>query len=124
VDISEIVKSHKKSRCIATVALNKKGVPLEYGVADVEGSRIIRFREKPIVENLVNAGIYAFEPKIFDYIQEKDDFASNVFPRLLEKGESINSFIFSDYWLDVGRTADYEQINQLISIIELVEKMK
>ena len=124
VEIAEIVRQHKKSGCIATVALNKKGVPLEYGVADVEGGQITRFREKPIVENLVNAGIYVFEPKIFDYIGEKDDFAADVFPRLLEKGEKINSFVFSDYWLDIGRTTDYEQINQFISIIELVEKMK
>ena len=84
----------------------------------------MRFREKPIVENLVNAGIYVFEPKIFDYIKEGDDFANNVFPRLLEKREKIGGFVFTDYWLDIGRTADYEQINNYISIIELVGKTK
>src|SRR3989338_4008775 len=60
----------KKEGGIATVALNRKGIPLEYGVADLEGSRIVRFREKPIVENLVNSGVYVFEPKIFSYMKE------------------------------------------------------
>lgn len=124
IDIAKLVEFHRKQGGIATVALNRKGIPLEYGVADLEGSRIARFREKPIVENLVNSGVYVFEPKIFDYIHVGDDFANDVFPLLLEKKEKISGFIFADYWLDIGRTTDYEQINQLISIIDLTKGMK
>ena len=124
VDIAKIVEFHKKHGAIATVALNRKGVPLEYGVADLEGGRIVRFREKPIVENLVNTGIYVFEPRVFSYIKEKEDFANNVFPRLLDKGEKVFGYVFSDYWLDIGRATDYEQINQLISVIDLTKGMK
>jgi len=124
IDVKALVAFHKKQGGIATVALNRKGIPLEYGVADLEGSTIVRFREKPIVENLVNSGVYVFEPKIFDYIKEGDDFANNVFPALLEKKERISGFIFADYWLDIGRTTDYEQINQLISVIDLTKGMK
>ncbi len=124
IDIAKLVEFHKKQGGVATVALNRKGIPLEYGVADLEGSRIIRFREKPIVENLVNSGVYVFEPKIFSYIKEGDDFANDVFPLLLSKKERISGFIFADYWLDIGRTTDYEHINQLISIIDLTKGMK
>ncbi len=121
-DIRKIVDFHKKKGGIATVALNKKGVPIEYGVADMKNNQIVRFREKPIIENLVNAGIYVLEPKIFNYIKEGEDFARDVFPRLLEKREKVFGFVFSDYWLDIGRTTDYEQINHLMSIIDLKKK--
>ncbi|MCX8174992.1 MAG: nucleotidyltransferase family protein [Candidatus Micrarchaeota archaeon] len=124
IDIASLVRFHKREGAIATVALNRKGVPLEYGVADVEGSRIVRFREKPIVENLVNSGVYAFEPRIFQYIKEGDDFANDVFPLLLQKKEKVSGFVFTDYWLDIGRTTDYEHINQLISVIDLTKKMR
>jgi NDP-sugar pyrophosphorylase family protein len=124
VDISKIAAFHKKSGYISTIALNKKGIPLEYGVADLEGDRIVRFREKPIVENLINAGIYIFEPGIFKYIKPNEDFANEVFPRLLASNEKIGGYIFSDYWLDIGRTTDYEEINQYISIIDLTKGMK
>jgi len=121
VDLHKFYEYHKKTPGIATIALKRTGVPLEYGIAHVgKNNRIIRFEEKPIVQNLVNAGMYAFEPKIFDYINEYDDFANNVFPRLLAKGEIIDGFIFDDYWLDIGRTSDYEQLNQTISTIDLV----
>ena len=124
VEIAKIIDFHKKHKAIATLALNRKGVPLEYGVADMEGERIVRFREKPIVENLINTGVYVLEPEIFEHIKPGDDFATDVFPSLLEKGERINGYLFTDYWLDIGRTTDYEHINQFISVIELAEKLK
>lgn len=121
VDMRKFYEYHKKTPGIATVALKRTGVPLEYGIAHLDKSnRIVRFDEKPIVENLINAGIYAFEPKIFNYISEYDDFAKNVFPRLLAKKEIMDGFVFDDYWLDIGRISDYEQLNQTISTIDLV----
>lgn len=124
LEIKDLIGFHKKNKRIATLALNKKGVPLEYGVADMKGDEIIRFREKPIVENYVNTGVYVFEPEIFEYIKPGEDFANHVFPRLIEKGEKIGGFVFSDYWLDIGRTTDYEHINHYISIIDLTKAMK
>lgn len=124
LDIKDLLEFHKRHKRVATIALNRKGVPLEYGVADLEGGDIVRFREKPIVENFVNTGVYVFEPEIFDYIKPGEDFASHVFPRLIEKGGKIGGFVFSDYWLDIGRAMDYEHINQYISVIELVRSME
>jgi len=125
LDIAAVIAAHKKSGNIATIALNKKGVPLEYGVADLDASgNIVRFREKPIVENFVNAGLYVFEPEIFKYIKPGEDFANNVFPRLLQSGKKIGGYVFTDYWLDIGRTTDYEHINQSISVIDLALGMK
>lgn len=124
LDVAKVVEFHKKHQALATIALNKKGVPLEYGVADLEGERILRFREKPIVENYVNTGVYVFEPEIFEHIKPREDFANDVFPRLLEKKLKVCGFVFSDYWLDIGRTTDYEHINQFISVIDLTKALK
>lgn len=124
VKIADIIGFHGRNKAMATIALNRKGVPLEYGVADLEGERIVRFREKPIVENYVNTGVYVLEPGIFGHIRQKEDFAADVFPRLLGKNERINGYVFSDYWLDIGRTTDYEHINQFISVIELALKVQ
>lgn len=121
VDVKKVLEHHRKKGGIATIALKRTGIPLEYGVAHTDkDGRIIKFEEKPIVQNLVNAGIYAFEPKIYDYIRERDDFANDVFPKLLASGEKIYGHIFDDYWLDIGRTVDYEQLNQTISVMDLI----
>ncbi|MDD5317363.1 MAG: nucleotidyltransferase family protein [Candidatus ainarchaeum sp.] len=123
VELRALFAYHRRTPGIATLALKRTGVPLEYGVAHLDGKgRIARFDEKPIVENLVNAGMYAFEPEVFDYISEYDDFAKNVFPKMLAGNEVLDAYVFDDYWLDIGRTADYEQLNETISTIELVTR--
>lgn len=125
INLKQMYSYHKKQGGMATVALKRTGVPLEYGVAKLdERERIMAFEEKPIVRNFVNAGVYVFEPKIFDYIKPKDDFARNVFPRLLAEKQQINGFVFDDYWLDIGRPSDYEKVNEMITLMEMVGEME
>lgn len=121
VNPQKLAELHKKKGAMATIALRRTGIPLEYGVAhaDEEG-RILRFEEKPIVQNLVNAGLYCFEPEIFKYIKSGYDFAQDVFPQLLKDKKRIYGYIFEEYWVDIGRVPDYEQLNQIISIVDLV----
>ncbi len=121
VSIKKMLDFHKKQGGIATVAFKRAGVPLEYGIAHVDGSgRVSAFQEKPIITNLVNSSLYVFEPEIFKYIKPKEDFAKNVFPRLMASKGKINAYVFDDYWLDIGRTSDYDKINEMISVFELV----
>ncbi|MCG2737907.1 MAG: NDP-sugar synthase, partial [Candidatus Methanoperedenaceae archaeon] len=88
-----------------------------------ENSRILRFKEKPkkheIFSNLANAGAYALELEILDYI--KPGFVSmerEVFPNVLDKG--MYGFKFEGYWLDTGRASDY--INAHKILLEMREK--
>ncbi len=107
IRLKKLMESHRKSKAVATIALTKQEMQLEYGIVELEGNDIVEFSEKPRYEFFINTGIYAFEPEIFGYIKEKDDFAKQVFPRLLAAKKKINSFVFDEYWVDVGRVGDY-----------------
>ncbi|NYZ77645.1 nucleotidyltransferase family protein, partial [Candidatus Micrarchaeota archaeon] len=120
ISLKEMLAQHKKSGCIATIALLKGKIPIEYGVAEVKDGRVVEFKEKPLIENLYNVAIYAFEPGIFKYIREKEDFAKNVFPRMLKAGEKINAYIFEkEVWYDIGRVVDYERLNKELKMKEI-----
>jgi|SRR5208283_92473 len=124
IDLADMLKSHKKSGAIATVALFRKKSPLEYGVATIEGGRISGFAEKPLIEHNFNTAIYIFEPEIFDYIKGKEDFAKDVFPRLLEAKKPINAYVFEGVWFDIGRVSDYERFVEMFSVIRLLQDLK
>ncbi len=125
IDLQKFYEYHKKKGGIATIALKMRGTPVEYGIVELnEDNSVQQFKEKPILTNLVNAGIYMFEPEIFDYIKEKEDFAKNVFPRLLKDGKKIYGYQFTEYWMDVGRVHDYEMMNSILSVAELAIKLK
>jgi NDP-sugar pyrophosphorylase family protein len=124
IDLKDMVEQHRKSGAIATIALLKAKLPLQFGVAEVKDGLVTTFKEKPLLEHLYNVAIYVFEPKIFDYIKPKEDFAKHVFPRMLEKGERINAYVFDDVWFDIGQISEYERLNEEFDTFRLLKDLK
>lgn len=105
--LKEMLASHKKSRCIATIGTLQHKTKINYGVIHTrQDGKVIKFEEKPVISYTINTGIYLLEPEIFNFINEKDDFAKDVFPRLLSKGKCINTFPVQE-WTDIGNLEDY-----------------
>lgn len=116
VDIGELYDFHKKRGAAATIALTEVDDPTQFGIVGIDGTgRIERFKEKPSEEeafsNLINAGIYLLEPKVFNYYprNRKVDFACDLFPELLRSGEKLYGKKISGFWLDIGRPSDLIQ---------------
>lgn len=117
-DVSALLARHRATGGIATMAVKRVSDPSLYGVvvAD-ESGRVTGFQEKPprdeALSNLCNCGIYAFEPRIFDYVPPQTfvDWATDVFPRLLASGEPFYLWELDSYWNDVGNIDAYRQGN-------------
>jgi NDP-sugar pyrophosphorylase family protein len=111
IDLKAMASAHKKSGAIATVALLKHTTKIPYGVAKTKDGLITEFEEKPELEHYINTGIYVLSPEIFKYIHEKEDFAKDVFPRLLKRKEKIGAFkVDKGVWIDIGRLEEYEKL--------------
>lgn len=112
IDFKKMADAHKKSGAIVTIAAKTIHTPVEYGVIEVSAKgQISGFKEKPVLENLINTGIYILEPEALEYIKPKEDFAKNVFPRILEAGKKLQAYkMEKEYWLDIGRVSDYERV--------------
>ena len=115
VDLTEAVHMHKKRGALATAILQAVD-PQEvhkYGVVQcAENGQIEAFQEKPKVEeaisNLINSGIYLFEPAIFDHIPDNQvfDIGGDLFPALAEKKLPFYGHEMDFQWLDIGKTED------------------
>jgi NDP-sugar pyrophosphorylase family protein len=112
LDFGRFLAFHRESGSIATIAMHKRRVKIDLGVIELDGSdtRIARYIEKPTHQYLVSMGIYAFEPRIIDYIPRGEylDFPDLVHV-LLRAGERVSGFPFDGYWRDLGNHEDYEQ---------------
>src|SRR3989344_3933845 len=85
INIARMFRLHRRKGALGTLALTTVDDPSHYGVARLDGSRIIEFVEKPSnpPSNLINAGFYIMEPEIIDMIP--NGFAmleKDVFPKL------------------------------------------
>lgn len=112
INMKDMVKQHKKSRTIATICVVRHKTIIEYGTVKFGNGLIEEFIEKPAIENYINAGVYVFEPEIFEYIKNGEDFAKDVFPRLLNTGKKIGVYIHNGKWQDIGRVSDYERLKE------------
>lgn len=116
LNFSDLIQFHKNNDAIATIALNKRNVRIDFGIVDVDSTSIIKkYTEKPTIEHLVSMGVYVFEPEVLKYIKtgEKLDFPVLI-NTLINNGETIKGFVFDGYWLDIGRPEDYEKANKEI----------
>ncbi len=112
INIPRMFRLHKRKDALATLALTTVEDPSHYGVARLDGSRIIEFVEKPKKEdapsNLINAGFYIMEPEVIDMIP--DGFSmleQDVFPKLAKLGR-LRGFPFAGQWFDIGTIERYK----------------
>jgi len=113
IDLRAMYDFHRKNKAAVTIALTTVSDPSQYGVAKLEGGRILEFVEKPKKEeapsNLINSGLYIMEPEVIGMIKpgfcmlEKD-----VFPQLARQGR-LFGFPFSGQWFDTGNMERYEK---------------
>jgi len=119
INYSELVNYHKRSGAIATLALKKRAVKIDFGVPEVdEANSIVGYTEKPEIDYLVSMGVYAFEPRVLKYIRAKEylDFP-DLIKKLISNGETVKGYVYDGYWLDIGRPDDYVRANREIEEI-------
>ncbi|WP_297552674.1 NDP-sugar synthase [Thermococcus sp.] len=127
LDLRALYEYHKKKKALATIALSEVDDPTQYGIAIIdENGRIQQFKEKPrpeeVFSNLVNAGIYVFEPEAFDHVPKNKnfDFSKDLFPRMLKNDLPLYGFPFKEYWNDVGRPSSYLQATEDVFLGRLI----
>ena len=114
LDLGGLMDFHASRDSIATVALARRSVQIDFGVVHLDDQqRLTGWSEKPELSYLVSAGIYAFDPGALEYVPAGERFdLPQLVMRLVEKGELVNTYIHEGYWLDIGRPEDYQRANQ------------
>jgi len=113
VDMDDMYEFHKTNHKICTIALTTVDDPSNFGVALMNGNKIITFVEKPSRDSapskLIHAGVFIVEPEIIKYVP--DGFSileQDVFPKLA-KNDNLVGYVFSGQWLKINSPEDLEQ---------------
>lgn len=114
LDLTAMLKFHKKKKSKITIALTPVEDPRAYGLVVLdENGKIQQFTEKPetnqIVANTINAGTYIIDPKMFADVPKGkfSMFERALFPQSLKKGVPMYGFVSDAYWLDCGTPEKY-----------------
>ena len=70
-----------------------------YGTAILDGDLIVDFQEKPkhYSTNIVNAGIYIFNPEVFEIFENAVSLEKDLFPKLARIKQLVGFFTYGEY---------------------------
>lgn len=99
-DLNKIIEFHKLKRGMGTICLYRRQEISQSGIAVInDNDKIIKFIEKPnlkeTISNLINTGVYIFEPEILNYIPKDgvSDFGKDIFPEVIERKGKIYGIV-------------------------------
>ena len=119
MDLSRLIKFHQKKKSQATLVLHPNDHPYDSDLVEMnQEDRITAFHSKPhddnkYYRNLVNAGVYVFEPIVLSYLEQgvKADFGKDIFPALVDK-LVFNGYNTTEYLKDMGTPDRLEKVTQ------------
>ena len=116
-DFGKCLATHEATAADLTIALYPVSEPWMFGVAAVDGEGMVTgFVEKPRrgeePSNLVNAGVWIFEPGLVDQIPTGAvRVEETLFPSLVARRRPVLGFRFDGLWADIGTPARYLELN-------------
>jgi mannose-1-phosphate guanylyltransferase/phosphomannomutase len=112
--LDEFMRFHREKKGIATIAIFEFEEKTKWGIYELDGEcRVDKFLEKPVFKHNAGTMIFCLEPGIFRFIPQQKgavNLTDHVIPKLLQSGEKLFGFRFSDFWLDIGSMDDYNKI--------------
>jgi glucose-1-phosphate thymidylyltransferase len=125
--IRPFVQQFVKERPAAQILLAHVPDPQMFGVAELDGNRVIRLIEKPAKpkSDLALVGVYMFGSEIFDSVQQIKPSLRNeleitdAIQHLIDKGLIVTPHIVDGWWKDTGKLEDILEANRLI--LEMME---
>src|SRR5919204_3874251 len=106
-----LVLRFRSERPHAQILLAKVPNPQEFGVAELEGDRVVRLVEKPKVppSDLALVGIYMFDDHIFDAARairpswRGELEITDAIQHLIDQGLTVRPHVIEGWWKDTGK---------------------
>lgn len=85
IDLQALLRTHRSGqRPVTLTAVQPRS---QFGVLHLDGDRVVRFDEKPVLDHWVNGGFFVIEPRAIDTLTLASDLEGDVLPHLAASGE-------------------------------------
>jgi glucose-1-phosphate thymidylyltransferase len=120
--ITSLVEEFKQKKPNSLILLTEVPNPQMFGVAELEGGRVVRLVEKPKkpASNLALVGVYMFDAHIFEAVKaikpswRNELEITDAIQYLVEHGFDVQPHLVTGWWKDTGKIEDILEANRLI----------
>lgn len=119
IDLDKMVQFHRMKDADATLFVHPNDHPYDSDIVAIdENGRVLKLYNKPhpngfVSQNLVNAALFIFSPKVLSYIQKgvKSHIEKNLLPVCMEQGLNLFGYNSPEYIKDMGTPDRYYKVN-------------
>jgi glucose-1-phosphate thymidylyltransferase len=120
--LGRFVEEFERTRPDAQIFLARVPEPERFGVAMLEGDRVVRLVEKPaqFVSDLALVGVYLFDDSILEAAGSLAPSArgeleiTEAIQWLIDHGRTVRAEMVSGWWKDTGRPSDLLEANRVM----------
>src|SRR5690349_1012027 len=120
--ITDLVEAFRRGEPDALILLTPVADPEHYGVAELDGDRVVALAEKPPEPktDLALVGVYMFTPQIHDAARAIEPSGrgelevTDAIQHLVDTGARVEPHVVRGWWKDTGRLEDMLEANRLI----------
>jgi glucose-1-phosphate thymidylyltransferase len=120
--ITPFVREFEREKPAAQILLARVPDPQMFGVAQLDGDKVVRLVEKPKepIGDLALVGVYMFGAEVFESVKRIRPSARNeleitdAIQDLIDRGLTVRPHIVDGWWKDTGKLEDMLEANRLI----------
>jgi glucose-1-phosphate thymidylyltransferase len=120
--ISDLVSAFRANAPDALILLTPVPDPENYGVAELDGDRVVRLVEKPPepATDLALVGVYMFTASVHEAARAIEPSArgeleiTDAIQWLVDSGQRVEPHVVQGWWKDTGRLEDMLEANRLV----------
>ncbi len=123
-----LVEEFEREKPNASILLTKVEHPEAFGVAVLEGDRIVRLVEKPkdFQSDLALMGVYLFDSNVWESAKQVEPSfrgeleITDTIQQMIDRGLTVRPHVHEGWWLDTGKKDDMLEANR--TILETLER--
>lgn len=110
-NLKELIDFHHINNSVLTLVAIKKNIPINYGVLTYTKEGFLkRWDEKPSIEVNIFTGLFAAEPEIFSYLEDRLIHLNELVVTMLKNKEKVMVYEITNEYYDVGTLKRYIKI--------------
>ena len=109
-NFTDMIEFHSQNDFYATMGVYSYFHQVPFGCVEIQDNRLAGLEEKPVLEKMVNAGIYVLSPQAVSAIPKNTYFPiTTLFEDALKNNLVCGTFSVEKDWLDIGTPQQLRQ---------------
>jgi dTDP-glucose pyrophosphorylase len=109
-NFTDMIEFHSQNDFFATMGVYSYFHQVPFGCVEIQDNRLAGLEEKPVLEKMVNAGIYVLSPQAVSAIPKNTYFPiTTLFEDAIKNNLACGTFHVEKEWLDIGTPQQLRQ---------------